>query len=63
MEGQWDARGEERIRPGCCVVCSVAANLERKPSDELERHVPRDGFEYVIPITKRSRNHPVMFGR
>ncbi len=31
-----------------------------KASDELARHVPRDGIEYVIPTTKKSRNHPVM---
>ncbi len=32
-------------------VCSRVANLERK-AEELARHVPWDGFKYVIPITK-----------
>jgi hypothetical protein len=41
-------------------VGSVVANLERKASNEFARHVPRDGIEFVIPITKQSRNHPVM---
>jgi hypothetical protein len=40
--------------------CSEVANLERKASDKVARHVPRDGIEYVNPTTKKSRNHPVM---
>jgi hypothetical protein len=26
----------------------------------IARHVPREGIMYLIPMTKRSRNHPVM---
>jgi hypothetical protein len=41
---------------------SQVANLERKGSDELARHVPRDGTVHVIPRTKKvpkpSRHEP-----
>ncbi len=51
--------GEKHAERGIGGVF-VSSQPRKRASDDLERHVSRDGIAYVIPITKMSRNHPVM---